>query len=114
MLPFRVSPSLRCLCGVILSLALGTSLADEASAPKLPKILKQRRDADWYPDALRLKQQEGRVLVEFQISPEGQAVKVDIVSSEPRRAFDSVAKRCCGESYMTSPEIGAILWSERP
>jgi TonB family protein len=74
----------------ILLCALAFSLqAEEPVLPKLPKIKNPHSVAGlFYPmRAVRLSQQ-GRVLVEFAISPEGRAVDVTVAAAEPQGVFD--------------------------
>lgn len=75
--------------GAILSFMLGlSSQADEVASPKLPQLV---RPIDlYYPEPARRLNQQGRVLVEFQISRKGRAVDATIVSAEPQKVFDRV------------------------
>jgi TonB family protein len=60
--------------------------ADDAEGAKLPKF--KPGALGYYPNAALRLSQQGRVLVEFEISPEGRAVDLTITSSEPQGVFD--------------------------
>jgi TonB family protein len=67
------------------------SPADEAPSPKLPALKKSGLPALFYPAPARRLSQQGRVLVEFAISPKGRVVDASVTSADPRGVFDDTA-----------------------
>jgi TonB family protein len=76
-------------CGTALLTLNCLAQADESQALKLPKFKITRAWDDPYPDRARRLDQQGRVLVEFEISSKGRVVDPKIVSAEPPGAFES-------------------------
>ena len=62
--------------------------ADEPQSLKLPNLKSTRMLAAWYPDRARRLDQQGRVLVEFEISLKGRVVNPKIISAEPSDVFE--------------------------
>lgn len=70
-----------------------SALSDDQPSFKLPAhhMLQGAPPAGMYPMQAARLQQQGRVLVQFDISPEGRATGVAIIASEPTGVFDRSA-----------------------
>ena len=76
------------------------SLADELQTLKLPSLRAGRSGVLLYPEPARRLNQQGRVLAEFQIAPNGHVVNLSIKSAEPEGVFDKTVT-----TYMRSLEF---------
>ena len=72
---------------LVTSLACIASNADEAAPLKVPHI--KSFSGLFYPNSAKRLDQQGRVLVEFAISPKGRVTDLVVASAEPPGVFDS-------------------------
>jgi TonB family protein len=88
----HLKPSLyRVVAILFLSFAVASD-ADEAVTPNLPKLRKLAPTL-YYPIQARTRNQQGPVLVEFDISSKGRVSDVSILTAEPHGAFEDYVTR---------------------
>jgi TonB family protein len=82
----------------VASLYAITSLSQDQLVLKLPPyhVIQRGPPVGMYPMQAARLQQQGRVLVQFDISAEGRATNITVVSSEPHRVFDKTASEMVG------------------
>jgi TonB family protein len=82
----------------VASLYAITSLSQDQAALKLPPyhVIQRGPPVGMYPMQAARLQQQGRVLVQFDISAEGRAKNITVVSSEPHGVFDKTASEMVG------------------
>ena len=78
-----------CLAVLLGGMSCLLAHADE-TAPALPEVRKPWPPL-YYPDKARQANQQGRALVEFEISPQGRVLEPMVTSSDPQGTFDSTA-----------------------
>jgi TonB family protein len=102
MRPILRSLAACCLAALLTGVPGPAAHADEA-APSLPEV-KIPWPALYYPDTARQANQQGRVLVEFEISPQGRVLEPIVSSAEPQGVFDSTALAYVRELVFDVPD----------
>jgi TonB family protein len=83
---------------LVASLYSITSLSQDQPVFKLPPyhVIQRGPPVGMYPMQAARLQQQGRVLVQFDISAEGHAKNITVASSEPHGVFDKTASEMVG------------------
>ena len=88
----RIQPALRrCLLAAVTWALCPAVHSDEPQPQPIPHT--KNSSGLFYPAVARRLSQQGRVLVEFEISPKGQVVGLAVLSAEPQGMFDPAVTR---------------------
>src|ERR1700752_3441026 len=88
----RIQPALgRCLLAALTWAVCSPVHSDDSQERPIPHI--KNFSGLFYPAVAKRLSQQGRILVEFEISPKGRVVGLTVVSAEPQGIFDPAVTR---------------------